>query len=137
MTGRFLLLRSLARRWIEKEPADADPAKIPPARKMHTTWAICICISSALMGAIAVRNGWTNTSQMAMDVGMIWASVGAYLDGFFTRAHWRTLAMPLSRIYQHAKQGKLPKSSPLVSVMQFGGGILFTIGFILQIREGF
>ena len=131
----FLLLRSIARTWLGRQPESGGPATIAPVGKMRAGLAVGTCIGCALVGALVAHRGWKDPPAVAGDVGIIWIFVGVYLDGIFSRAYWHRLSKPIAKSLQDARQGNLPKASPVTSVIKNGGLLLLVIGFILRLRS--
>jgi hypothetical protein len=99
-----------------------------PSIRTHV--AVAICLSSAVLGAIAIRRGWGSVSSVAIDVACPWFLSGSWLAGDFSREGWKRLNKSMATIYQEAKKGKLPKAPPLARVMNSGGGIMVLAGIV-------
>ena len=97
---------------------------------IRTYVAVAICMSSALLGAIAIRRGWGSVSSVASNVACSWFLAGSWLAGDFSREGWKRLNKSLATIYQEAKHGKLPKTPPLARVMNTGGMIMLLAGIV-------
>src|ERR1700722_1192105 len=97
---------------------------------VRTYVAVAICLSSAVLGAIAIHRGWGSVSSIAFNVSCAWFLSGSWLAGDFTREGWKRLNIPVSTIYQDAKQRRLAKASPLASVMISGGRIMVLAGIV-------
>ena len=101
---------------------------MPPPIRSYV--AVAICLSSAVLGAIAINRGWGSTSSVAFNVACPWFLAGSWLAGDFTREGWKRLDKSMATIYQDAKQGKLPKAPPLARVMNGGGGIMILAAIV-------
>ena len=97
---------------------------------IRTTIAVAICMSSAVLGAIAIRQGWGSISSVATNVACPWFISGSWLAGDFSKEGWKRLNKSTATIYQEAKQGKLPKIPPLARVMNSGGMIMMLAGIV-------
>ena len=95
---------------------------------IRTYVAVAICMSSAILGAIAIRQVWGSVSSVATNVACPWFLSGSWLAGDFSPEGWKRLNKSLAAIYEEAKQGKLPKAPPLARVMNAGGGIMVLAG---------
>src|SRR5258708_34186230 len=82
-------------------------AQMPPSIRNY--FAVAICLSSALLGTIAIHHGWASVSSVAFNVACPWYLAGSWLAGAFTREGWKRLNKSMAAIYQDAKQRKLPK----------------------------
>jgi hypothetical protein len=99
---------------------------MPPS--IRTFIAVAICISSAVLGAIAIRQGAGSVSSVAINVACSWFLSGSWLAGDFSREGWKRLNKSMATIYQEAKQRKLPNTPPLARVMNSGGIIMLLAG---------
>ena len=97
---------------------------------VRTNIAVAICVSSAVVGAIAIHRGWGTVSSVAFNAAFPWFLSGSWLAGDFTREGWKRLNKSMPTIYQDAKQGKLPRAPPLSRVMNSGGGIMILAGIV-------
>jgi len=97
---------------------------------IRTSIAILICLSSAALGAIAIRKGWGSVSSVAINVACPWFLSGRWLAGDLSREGWKRLNKSMATIYQQGKQGKLPKTPPLARVMNSGGMIMLLAGIV-------
>ena len=86
--------------------------------------------TSAVLGAIAIRQGWGSVSSVSTNVACAWFLSGSWLAGDFSREGWKRLNKSMATIYQEAKQGKLPKTPPLAQVMNSGGMIMLLAGIV-------
>jgi hypothetical protein len=127
----FFGLRWVAQRWLGTRPTSEAAAEItnfkcfaqmPPSARAYV--AVAICLSSAALGVVAIHRGWGSASSIAFNVACPWFLSGSWLAGDFTREGWRRLNIPVSMIYQDAKQRKLTRAPPLARVMNSGGGIM-------------
>jgi hypothetical protein len=96
----------------------------------RTSIAVAICMSSAVLGAIAIRQNWGSVSSVASNVACPWFLAGSWLAGDFSREGWKRLNKSLATIYQEAKHGKLPNTPPLTRVMNSGGIIMLLAGIV-------
>jgi hypothetical protein len=101
---------------------------MPPSIRNYV--AVAICLSSAVLGAIAIHRGWASVSSVAFNVACPWVLAGSWLAGDFTREGWKRLDKSMAAIYQDAKQRRLPKAPPLARVMNGGGGIMILAGIV-------
>jgi hypothetical protein len=97
---------------------------------IRTTLAVAICLLSAVLGAIAIRQGWGSVSSVAMNVACAWFLSGSWLAGDFSRQGWERLHKSIATIYREARQGKLPKTPPLARVMNSGGMNMLLAGIV-------
>ena len=107
---------------IQTTATPTRSAIIPPS--IRTSIAVAICMSSAVLGAIAIRQNWGSVSSVASNVACPWFLAGSWLAGDFSREGWKRLNKSLATIYQEAKQGKLPNTPPLTRLMNSGGIII-------------
>jgi hypothetical protein len=132
----FFGLRWVAQRWLSKGPAaeaeteidNRQILQVSPA--LRTYVGVAICMSSAVLGVVGIHRGWGSVSSIAFNVACPWFLSGGWLAGDFTRQGLQGANMPMSRIYQDAKQRKLPQSPPLARVMNSGGGIMVLAGIV-------
>ena len=132
----FFGLRRVARLWLGSRatPAPAEGAnlkcfaKISPAVRAYV--AVAICLSSAVLGVVEIHRGWGTVSSIAFNVSCAWILSGHWLAGDFTRHGWKRLDVPVSKIYQDAKERKLARVPPLARVMNTGGGIMVLAGIV-------
>jgi len=97
---------------------------------IRTYVAVTICLSSAVLGAMAIRQGWGTVSSVAINVACPWFLSGSWLAGDFSREGWKRLNKSMATIYQEAKHRKLPKTPPLARVMNSGGMIMLLAGIV-------
>lgn len=97
---------------------------------IRTSIAVAICFSSAVLGAVAIRQGWGTVSSVTSDVAWPWFLSGSWLAGDFSREGWKRLNKSLATIYREARQGKLPNTPPLARVMNSGGMIMLLVGLV-------
>ncbi len=133
----FFGLRWIARRWLSTQPTSEVAAAttniscfVQLSISARTYLAVAICLLSAVWGAVAIRRGWGSVSSIAFDVACPWFLSGSWLGGDFTRAGWKRLNIPLSRIYHDANERKLSRAPPLARLMNAGGGILVLAGVL-------
>ena len=133
----FFGLRWVAHRWLNTRPtSETVPeihhfksfVKITPAVRNYI--AVAICLSSAVWGVVAIRQGWESVSSIAFNVACPWYLSGGWLAGDFTREGLERCNVPVSKIYQDAKQRKLSKAPPLARGMNSGGGIMVLVGIV-------
>jgi hypothetical protein len=133
----FFGLRWVARRWLSTRPTSEAAAKtanircfaqMSPAARTYV--AVAICLSCAVLGAVGIQRSWGSVSSIAFNVSCPWLLSGSWLAGDFTREGWKRLNVPLSTIYQDAKQRKLAKAPPLARMMNSGGGIMVLAGIV-------
>jgi len=133
----FFGLRWAARRWLGARPTHEAAAQIetstsfarmsPGARNYV---AVAICISSAVLGVVAIHGGWGSVSSIAFNVACPWFLAGSCLAGDFTREGLKRFNMSMSRICQDAKRRKFAKAPPLARVMNTGGAIMILAGIV-------
>jgi hypothetical protein len=134
----FFGLRWVAQRFISTRlvsKAGVKPANIKcvalRSSAARSYVAIAICLSSAALGVIGIQRGWGNVSSIAFKVACSWFLSGSWLAGEFTREGLKRLNVPLSSVYQEAKQQRKPGKAPsLVRVMNTGGGIMVLAGIV-------
>lgn len=133
----FFGLRWVARRWLSTRPTSAAAAEIKSCKffpqmsaAARTYVAVSICMSSAILGVVAIHRGWGSASSIAFNVACPWFLSGSWLAGDFTREGLKRLNFPLSTIYHDAKQRKLAMAPPLARVMNSGGGIMVLAGIV-------
>jgi hypothetical protein len=133
----FFGLRWVARRWLSTRPTSEDAAEIKSCKffpqmspAARTYVAVAICVSSVVLGVVAIHRGWANASSIAFNVACPWFLSGSWLAGDFTREGLKRLNVPVSTIYNDAKQRKLAKAPPLARVMNSGGGIMVLAGIV-------
>ena len=133
----FFGLRWVARRWLSTRPTSESTPQInnaehfaqkPPAARTYV--AVSICISSAVLGAVAIYRGWGSASSTAFNVACPWFLSGSWLAGDFTREGLRRFNIPVSRMYLDAKQRELVRAPPLARAMSSGGGIMVLAGIV-------
>jgi hypothetical protein len=133
----FFGLRWVARRWLSTRPTSEAAAEIkssnffpqmPTAARTYV--AVAICMSSAVLGVVAIHRGWGSASSIAFNVACPWFLSGSWLAGDFTREGLKRLNIPVSAIYRDAKQLKLANAPPLARVMNSGGGIMVLAGIV-------
>src|ERR1700733_1870712 len=98
----FFGLRWVARRWLSTRPTSEDAAQIknsksfaqmPPAARTYV--AVAICMSSAVLGVVAIHRGWGSASSIAFNVACPWFLSGSWLAGDFTREGLRRFNIPV------------------------------------------
>jgi hypothetical protein len=133
----FYGLRWVVRRWLSRRPTSDTAAEItntkciaqlPPSARTYI--AVAMCLSSAIVGVEAIHRSGGSVSSIAFNVSCVWFLSGSWLAGDFTREGWKRLNIPVSTIYELAKQGRLAKVPPLARVMNSGGGIMVLAGIV-------
>jgi hypothetical protein len=133
----FFGIRWAARRWLSTRPTSEAAAekervqflpKISPAGRTYV--AVATCISSVVLGVVAIHRGWGSASSIAFNVAWLWFLSGSWLTGDFTREGLKRFNIPVSLIYQDAKQRKPARAPPLARVMNGGGGIMVLAGIM-------
>lgn len=133
----FFVLRWAARRWLSAHPTSEAAPQIKTSKSFaqmspgaRDCVAVAICMSSAVLGVVAIRGGWGSVSSIAFNVACPWLLAGSWLAGDFTREGLKRFNIPMSRIYQDAKRRKLARAPPLAHVMNGGGGIMMLAGIV-------
>lgn len=133
----FLCLRWMARRWLgaDRTPEGAAHpenkkglAQLSPSIRAY--FAVAICLSSAALGLAALHWCWGSASGIAFNVACPWLLSGSWLGGDFSGEALKRFNLPVSRIYQDAKQRKPTKAPPLARVMGCGGLIMVLAGIV-------
>jgi hypothetical protein len=137
----FFGLRWVARRWLSARLTSEAAAQIKNSKSFaqmspgaRNYVAVAICMSSAVLGVVAIYGGWGSVSSIAFNVACPWFLAGSWLAGDFTREGLKRFNIPMSRIYEDAKQRKLAKTPPLARVMNSGGGIMVLAGIVSWFR---
>ncbi len=127
----FFVLRWAARRWLSAHPTSEAAAQIKTSKNLaqmspgaRNYVAVAICMSSAVLGVVAIHGGWGSVSSSAFNVACPWFLAGDWLAGL------KRFNIPMSRIYQDAKRRKLARAPPLAHVMSSGGGIMMLAGIV-------
>jgi HAMP domain-containing protein len=138
----FFTLRWLARYLLNTRPISETATEIenpgcivPMTSPVRTCVAVAICASSAVLGAMAIHQGWGSVSSIAFNVSCPWFLAGSWLAGDFTREGWKRLNNPLSKIYQDFKNHRVAKVPWLARLMNGGGGVMVLAGILALVTS--
>jgi hypothetical protein len=73
---------------------------------IRTYIAVAICMSSAVLGAIAIRKGWESVSSVASNVALPWFLAGSWLAGDFSREGLKRLNKSMARDLPGSEAGE-------------------------------
>ncbi|MDP9010558.1 MAG: hypothetical protein M3N91_17945 [Pseudomonadota bacterium] len=98
------------------------------------SFATAACFIAALIGAGAIFLHEPMQSTLNYVIG-VWLLSKVLVTGAYKRKYWKGFDMKMSEIYRRAKDGTLPKTSPLEWVTDLGMMVLMGVSVYLSIAR--